>query len=59
MEVSDKNTTEDLDVEITPNNVDPKCAYSNKSRAHGDNLWKNKEAERAFETWFEKECYFN
>ena len=52
------NKTEDLEIKVTANNVDPLCNYINKTKA-SDNLWSSKAAETAFVTWFEKECYFN
>jgi len=49
--------TEDLEVKITANNVDPECKYLNKTRKN-ENLWASPEAETAFMKWFEDECYF-
>lgn len=49
----DENAAEDLDIEITANNIDPLCEFKNSTRHHSDNLWKSKEAELAFENWFE------
>lgn len=55
----DKNATEDIDIKLTPNNVDPECTFVNKTKKNNNKFWTSKDAELAFRTWFEKECYFN
>ena len=53
------NTTEDLEQKITEFNVDPLCEFENKTKHAKKNFWVNDEADKAFRSWFENNCYFN
>ena len=56
-DIYDKNTTEDIEIQSTANNVDPDCEHSDNYR-HNENLWSSNAAEHAFMNWFDKECYY-
>lgn len=44
---------------MTEFNVDPLCEFVNKTKHTKKNFWVNDEADKAFRSWFEINCYFN